>query len=135
MIRSRLSPVERSVLATRVWRSYVRVRRSLHRRPLPELVALLGTRSRGPAAGIPPERLGRAVQKALTIGGRPPRCLIASLVLYDLLRGENERAEIVIGLPATPTTKDAHAWVEIDGVDVGPPPGRGTHHELARYGS
>ena len=135
MSRSRLSPLERSVLATRVWRSYVRVRRHLHRRPLPDLVATLGTPGQIGATGLSPERLGRAVQKALTIGGRPPRCLIASLVLYDLLRSEEARAEIVIGLPETPTTKDAHAWVEIDGVDVGPPPGRGTHRELVRYGA
>jgi len=135
MSRSRLSPLERSVLATRVWRSYVRVRRHLHRRPLPDLVATLGTSSQLGTTRLSPERLGRAVQKALTVGGHPPRCLIASLVLYDLLRGEDERAEIVIGLPETPTSKDAHAWVEIDGVDVGPPPGRGTHRELARYGA
>ena len=29
--------------------------------------------------------------------------------------------------------KDAHAWVELAGVDVGPPPGRNGHVELARY--
>jgi hypothetical protein len=131
----RLSPLERSVLAARVWRSYARVRLQLRRRPLPELVATLGTPGRVGGGGLSPERLGRAVQRALTIRGNPPRCLIASLVLYDLLRGEDERTEIVIGLPSTPTTKDAHAWVEIDGVDVGPPPGRGSHLELARYGS
>ena len=135
MNRSRLSPLARSVLAARVWRSYARVQLLLRRRPLPELVANLGAARRVGLAGLPPERLGRAVQKALTIGGNPPRCLIASLVLYDLLRGDEPRTEIVIGLPSTPTTKDAHAWVEIAGVDVGPPPGRGTHQELARYGS
>ena len=131
----RLSPLERSLIAARVWRSYARVRLRLRRRPLPELVATLGTPGRVGGTDLSPERLGRAVQKALTIRGHPPRCLIASLVLYDLLRGEDERTEIVIGLPSTPTTKDAHAWVEIDGVDVGPPPGRGSHLELARYGS
>jgi hypothetical protein len=68
------------------------------------------------------------------VGSHPPRCLSAALVLYDILRAADEPAELVIGLPESPTTKDAHAWIEIDGVDVGPPPGRGSHRELARYG-
>lgn len=133
MTRPRLSSRERTALAIRVWRSYARVRWNLRRRPLPDLVSRLG---RAPTTiDLPPERLGRAVQKALTIGSRQPRCLIASLVLYDLLRGERRDVELVIGLPGSPTTKDAHAWIEIDGEDVGPPPGRGTHRELARYGT
>ena len=41
--------------------------------------------------------------------------------------------ELVIGLPREPKDKDAHAWVELHGMDVGPPPGRGLHEELARY--
>ena len=134
MRRSRLSPRERTALAARVWRSYAYVRWNLRRQPLPDLVATLGTRSSG-KSDLPPERLGRAVQRALTVGSRQPRCLIAALVLYDILRAADERAELVIGLPESPTTKDAHAWIEIDGVDVGPPPGRGTHRELARYGA
>jgi hypothetical protein len=134
MTRSRLSPRERVALALRVWRSYAHVRWNLRRQPLPDLVANLGTRSSG-TGDLPPERLGRAVQRALTVGSRPPRCLIAALVLYDILRAADERAELVIGLPESPTTKDAHAWIEIDGVDVGPPPGRGSHRELARYGA
>jgi hypothetical protein len=134
MTRSRLSPRERTALAVRVWRSYAYVRWNLRRQPLPALVANLGTRSSG-TSDMPPDRLGRAVQKALTVGSRPPRCLIAALVLYDMLRAGGERVELVIGLPESPTTKDAHAWIEIDGVDVGPPPGRGAHRELARYGA
>lgn len=134
MIRSRLSPLERTALAFRVWRSYARVRWYLKRRPLPDLVASLGTGGSG-RSDLAPERLGRAVQRALTVGTHKPRCLIASLVLYDMLRAEDENVELVIGLPGSPTTKDAHAWIEIEGVDVGPPPGRGAHRELARYGA
>jgi hypothetical protein len=134
MTRGRLSTRARAALALRVWRSYARVRWNLRRVPLPVLVARLGKGSAG-SARIEPERLGKAVQKALTVRDHPPRCLIASLVLYDMVRGDDERAELVIGLPASPTDKDAHAWIEIDGVDVGPPPGRGTHEALARYGS
>ena len=41
--------------------------------------------------------------------------------------------QLVIGLPHTPADKDAHAWVELAGTDVGPPPGRASHEELARF--
>jgi hypothetical protein len=47
---------------------------------------------------------------------------------------QGQSAEVVIGLPQEPLDNKAHAWVEIDGVDVGPPPGRQGHEELARYG-
>jgi hypothetical protein len=56
------------------------------------------------------------------------------MVLYRLLEGQGIDAELVIGLPREPRDKDAHAWVEVDGVDVGPPPGGSRHEELARYG-
>jgi hypothetical protein len=59
--------------------------------------------------------------------------LFSALVLYRLLRAQGDRAELVIGLPSDARTKDAHAWVELDGVDVGPPPGRSGHLELTRY--
>ena len=54
-------------------------------------------------------------------------------MLYRLLRRQGDPAELVIGLPASPRDKDAHAWVELDGRDVGPFPGRNGHVELARY--
>jgi Transglutaminase-like superfamily len=53
--------------------------------------------------------------------------------LFKLLKAEGVNAELVIGLPASPESHIAHAWVEIDGRDVGPPPGRRNHEELARY--
>ena len=42
-------------------------------------------------------------------------------------------AELVIGLPKNPADKAAHAWVELDGIDVGPPPGRNGHEQMARF--
>lgn len=134
MSATRLHPLRKLTLAMRVWRSFLRVRLALHRRPLPDLVMDLTRRSPGRRSELPPRRLGLAVHKALTVGSLTPRCLISSLVLYDLLHDEGEAATLVIGLPDSPSTKDAHAWVEVDGIDVGPPPGRGTHRELARYG-
>jgi hypothetical protein len=124
----------KTTLALKTWRSLFRVKAGLARRPLPTLVSELG-RGPTPPTGLPPARLGVAVQKALTLGPHEPRCLTSALVLYDLLRREGHKPSLVIGLPGSPSTKDAHAWVEIDGVDVGPPPGRGAHQELARYGS
>jgi hypothetical protein len=129
-----LSLRTKSVIALKAWRSFLRVQTDLRRMPLPRLVSELG-RGAAPPSGLSPTRLGVVVQKALTVGPVQPRCLISALVLYDLLRREGREPALVIGLPDSPATKDAHAWVELDGADVGPPPGRGTHQELARYGT
>jgi len=80
-----------------------------------------------------PRRLGRIVARVLHVGPWRARCLHTSMVLFRLLREQGDTAELVIGLPREPRDKDAHAWVEIDGSDIGPPPGRGRHEEIARY--
>ena len=54
-------------------------------------------------------------------------------MLFRLLRAQGEEPELVIGLPLEPRDRDAHAWIELAGRDVGPPPGKGRHVELARY--
>ena len=82
---------------------------------------------------IEPDRLGRIVHRVLRLGPYRPRCLVSSLVVFRLLRREGVDAELVIGLPTQARTKDAHSWIEVDGKDVGPPPGRGTQIELVRY--
>lgn len=120
-------------LAIRIWVLLARVVVGLRREPLPALVARLGRPSREPAGRLAPERLSRAVDRSLRVGGRRPRCLVNALVLYRLLREQGDEAELVVGLPARPVDKDAHAWVELGGVDVGPPPGRSGHEELARF--
>ena len=56
-----------------------------------------------------------------------------ALVLYRLLREQDDDAELVIGLPARPTDKDAHAWVELGGSRRRAAPGRSGHEELARF--
>jgi hypothetical protein len=58
---------------------------------------------------------------------------MSSLVLFHLLRRQGDPAELVIGLPHRPTNRNAHAWVELGGRVVGPPPGRLGHEPLARY--
>jgi hypothetical protein len=121
------------VLAARIWLTFLVVRRRI-RSPLPELVGELG---RGGAQRSrrreDPRRLARGVHRALRVGRRRPTCIVASLVLFRLLRRQGEAADVVIGLPAEPTGKNAHAWVELDGCVIGPPPGRLGHIRLARF--
>jgi transglutaminase superfamily protein len=103
------------------------------RTPLPDLVAELARPARTPARRNPPERLGRAVNRSLRLGDRQPTCLVKSLVLFRLLREQGDQGELVIGLPDRSGNQTAHAWVELDGTDVGPPPGRGPNVPLARF--
>jgi hypothetical protein len=120
-------------LAVRIWMAFIRVRLTTRTHPLPVAVARLGAAGRPPRYRIDPRRLGSIVARVLRFGGWRARCLWTALVLYGLLRGQGDGAELVIGLPLEPKDFDAHAWVEIDGKDVGPPPGQGEHEELARY--
>lgn len=129
---ARLGLAARAALAVRIWSRFLVVRALLSRRPLPAFVSRLGRPARR-RAKLPPAQLARAVHRSLHLGSRRPTCLVASLVLFRLLREQGDPAEVVIGLPGAATSKDAHAWVELDGVDVGPPPGRGSHEAMARF--
>ena len=126
-----MSFVDKLTLAARIWLTYGAVRAALRRYPLPEAVARLGVDA-GRSA-YPTALLSRAVSRALRIGPWRPRCLTRSLVLYRLLRAQGAPADLIIGLPSETSDWDAHAWVEIDGQDVGPVPGRYGHEELVRY--
>lgn len=110
----------------------------LRRRPLPDVVRHLGhaghRATHGRPRRRPPAQVGRVVGRALQAGAWSPRCLYRALVLYRLLILMGEDAHLVIGLPPSPSSQDAHAWVEVEGVDVGPAPGRADHVELVRYG-
>jgi transglutaminase superfamily protein len=127
-----LAPHDKVRLALRVWRTYLRVRRGLRRSDLPAAVKQLGV-TRPSARRYPPANLSRAVDRAFAPLPDDPTCLVRSLVLFRLLREQGDEAEVVIGLPERPTTHAAHAWVELDGRDVGPPPGRSGHSQMARY--
>ena len=130
----RLSVVAKGAIALRTIRWFVVIRLRLRRRTLPEVVGDLGPVDRLRTPRRRPARLGRIVGRVLRVGPWRVRCLYTSLVLYRLLREQGDDVQMVIGLPLEPKDKGAHAWVEIDGHDVGPPPGRGRHVELARYG-
>jgi hypothetical protein len=128
-----MSAAARARLALDVWRHWLTVAVALRAAPLPAAVARLGDVPPGTTTHAPP-RLARAVHRVLPPQPLGPRCLIRALVLYRLLRAQGEQPQLVIGLPPAPTGTQAHAWVELDGADVGPPPGRAGHAELARYG-
>ena len=86
-----------------------------------------------PGASIEVARVTGAVDRLLVLPLRPLRCLPRALVLYSLLIGEGHHARIAIGLPRISTDPRAHAWVEVDGIDVGPSPGQDGHAPLALY--
>jgi hypothetical protein len=117
-------------LAAHVWMTYGRVRRGVPRAPLPAFVHDLGNAPLRQERH-PPWLLSRAVHRSLKV--MRPRCLTGALVLYRLLREQGDPADLVIGLPSNPRDHSAHAWVELAGRDVGPPPGKGDHAELARF--
>lgn len=119
-------------LAMRIWATYVRVSRGVKKTPLAQLTRELG-QGEPLAPHHSPELLSHAVGRCLRLGRYQARCLIGSLVLYKLLRNQGDSAELVIGLPPNAVDHRAHAWVELGGRDVGPPPGRGRHEALARF--
>ncbi len=123
-------------MVRRIWQDYIRIRLALRRTALPAVVERLHqTPADRHALPLEPHRLGRIVRRAMGVGPFRPRCLAMSLVLFRELRRQGTAAELVIGLPPKPTDHKAHAWVEVDGQVVGPPPGRLGHAVLARYGA
>jgi Transglutaminase-like superfamily len=119
-------------LAARVWMRFALVSVRVHRQPLPRLVERLADVDGPPRGGHAPATLARAVDRSLRVGDHRPRCLINALVLFRLLREQGDESVLVIGLPERAEDERAHAWVELNGRDVGPPPGRAGHHEMAR---
>jgi hypothetical protein len=131
---SRLGPIDKVLLAGRIWCRFILVRVLLQREPLPDVIRRFGCPLRRDRRRLSPRLLSRAVDRTLHVGSRRATCLESSLVLFRLLREQGDPGEVVIGLPGVATNKDAHAWVEVDDVDIGPPPGRGTHEPMARFG-
>lgn len=130
--RGSLPMTTKARLAARIGVTFVLVHWRLRRAPLPAVVKSFGEDS-GVGPSVDARRLSRIVYGTLHVGPFRPRCLINALVLFRLLRAQGDPAELVIGLPSEPRDKDAHAWVEIERTDVGPPPGKGAHEELARF--
>ena len=123
----------KAVLAIRIWWTYAIVLTVERRYPLPQVTERLASPGGRPRSRVVPVRLGRIVGRVLRVGGWRPRCLFSALVLFRLLREQGDPAQLVIGMHPDPKTKDAHAWVEVDGIDAGPPPGGRGRRPLARY--
>lgn len=123
----------KAALAIRIWSVYLAVEIELRRCSLPVLVGRCLAIPRRRERPQPPRRLGRAVHRALSLGRFQARCLPKALVLMRLLAEQGDEPRLVIGLPSMPKSTDAHAWVELDGRDVGPPPGRGNLEPLVSY--
>jgi hypothetical protein len=121
-------------LVVKIWFWFAVVHLRLRTGTLPQVVQRLRSAHVVSSRPMSPVRIGRVTARALGITGRRPRCLVTALVHYRLLTEQGEPAQLVIGLPPDALSPDAHAWIEIRGVDVGPPPGRGPHVPLARYG-
>lgn len=126
--------LDKIALSLRVWSRFVLVKWLLRNGDIAGVARELGRPPTAPTRRRHPVNLGRAVWKALSPGRLRPRCLPVALVHYRLLVEQGMPAELVIGIPGEAESADAHAWVEIGGVDVGPPPGRGSRSQLARYG-
>ena len=131
--RSRPWPVTtKAQILLRIWRCFLSITFRDPREPLPQFIARLGRASPRFGDRIPPLRLRRAVLRVLHLGPWRPTCLANALVLYRLLREQGDPAELVIGLPVEALNHEAHAWVELDGQDLGPFPGQ-HHTALARF--
>lgn len=115
------------------WRQFAVVVIGLRRRTLPELAQHLANSPQQGRRRYDARRVSEVADRALRLTPYEPRCVVRALVVYGLLHNQGDRPDLVIGLPPRPAAKNAHAWLEIDGIDVGPPPGRGDHVELARY--
>lgn len=133
--RAHLSLATRAGLAVLVLHDLLVVTVGLRRRRLPDLVQALRGRAFLRIRPFEPRRLGKIVYRVLSPGTYTPRCLVTSLVLLRMLRRQGTAADVVIGLPPEPATHETHAWVEVDGREVGPPPGRLGHREMARFGA
>ena len=129
----RLPAAAKAFLVLRIWRTFLVVFFQAKGHPLPEVVRRLNASDRHSGYRVDARRLGRIVGRVLRAGPWRARCVWTALVLYALLRAQDDEPDLVIGLPLEPRDRDAHAWIELDGIDVGPPPGRGRHTQLARF--
>ncbi len=105
--------------AVRVYWTWVAVLLRIGRTPLPDLVEQM----RGPSrVSLPwsPQRAVANVARLLRVRNPGARCLVASLVGLRMLSRMGCGAELVIGLPSNPVDHSAHAWLEVDGRDIGP---------------
>ncbi len=123
---------EKARLLVAIWIRYARVKLLLRRHPLAEVARTLAVGS-GSWSHRDIYGLSRAVNRGLLGPGGTIRCLPRALVLFTLAREHGFEPDIAIGVQPSTTSHEAHAWVEVDGRNVGPKPGRMGRSELIRY--
>jgi hypothetical protein len=104
----------RVALAGEILGTYVRVRRSLRRHDVRQVLAELRAGELTPASGEPVatgRRLGRAVRRTLGVLPTDSRCLMQSLVLTRVLARRGIDTRLVIAVRPGERFA-AHAWVE-----------------------
>jgi hypothetical protein len=104
----------RVALAGEILGTYVRVRRSLRRHDVRQVLAELRAGDLPPASGEPVatgRRLGRAVRRTLGVLPTDSRCLMQSLVLTRVLARRGIDTRLVIAVRPGERFA-AHAWVE-----------------------
>jgi len=122
----------KAIRVTRVWWLAILAWRGLANRPLPEFVRSWSDEVEGVEAREP-SQWSRTVDRALKVGSWRPRCIIRAMVLYRLLAENGNDPVLVIGIGDSALSKDAHAWVELDGREMGPWPGSGGMPRLASF--
>jgi hypothetical protein len=123
---------QKAFLALRIWSLAAIAWWRMRQEPLPDFVRGW-SENRGTGSKRSPLKLSAIVDRVLVIGTWRPRCIVRAMVLYRLIVESGLEPDLVIGLPFESNSKDTHAWVEIDGHDLGPWPGRGHHLEMARF--
>lgn len=117
---------QKLALALEILRGYVRIRRSLARHQLPEVLESIRRRSpthpeerRDLDDQLTGIRLGRAVSRTLGALPADARCLVRSLVLTEMLAQRGIASTFLIGVRSG-SNFQAHAWVEKGGVPLLP---------------
>lgn len=118
--------------AIQVYWTWAVVLVQIRRTPLPDLIGEMRVPRRSSPAWTP-RRTVANVARLLRFRNRRARCLISSIVGLRMLSMAGYETDVVIGLPNDAADHGAHAWLEVGGRDIGPPPGRGDHVEIARY--
>lgn len=119
---------QRVLLAAEIVGAYLPLARLVRANDVEDMVRVARRRDR-PTSTLPPPdarataiRLGKMVERLLTVLPTDDRCLIRSLVVLRLLWQRGIPARLVIGVRAE-SGFGAHAWVEYEGRPVLPAAG------------
>jgi hypothetical protein len=105
--------MRRSVLAAEIVVEYLRARRDLRRNGLQGALAAVPRPAERDDAREHEHclRMGRAVDRTLSLLPSDPRCLIRAVVLARMLARREIGSRLILGVQSAPEFT-AHAWVE-----------------------